>query len=62
MAEAWAEESIGRRKITVDREEIKILGSLCMIWEEISQIMEGSVKMLQRKARRLQYQMIFLHY
>lgn len=39
MAEAWAEESIGRPKITVDREEMKILGSLLMMWEEIFQIM-----------------------
>ena len=44
MVEARAEVSTGRPKITVDGEEMKILRSLRMTWEEISQIMGVSIK------------------
>ena len=51
MAEARAEGSTGRPRITVDKEQIEILRSLRITWEEISLMMGVSVKTLQRRAR-----------
>ena len=51
MAEARAEGSTGRPRITVDKEQIEILRLLRITWEEISLMMGVSVKTLQRRAR-----------
>ena len=51
MAEARAEGSTGRPRITVNKEQIEILRSLRITWEEISLMMGVSVKTLQRRAR-----------
>lgn len=46
-----AEGNVGRPKIMVDKEQIEILRSLHMTWQDISLIMGVSVKTLQRRAR-----------
>lgn len=45
-----AEGNVGRPKITVDKEQIEILRSLRVTWQDISLMMGVSVKTLQRRA------------
>ena len=45
-----AEGNVGRPKVTVDKEQIEILRSLHMTWQDISLIMGVSIKTLQRRA------------